>query len=305
MVYSFLENKDVFMTELDLYREPRIEALKKIPPIPNEPEMSEFDSSFLCGLLKKRQPKKIVEVGVAAGGTTAIILQCLALLKQNDNCEVFSVDLNEKFYRGNGEKTGFLAEELKKELINTSFKHKFLLGKYLPEFIKEIGNNIDFLILDTLHALPGEILDFLAVFPYLAPNACVVLHDIANNHYGSNPEAFATQVLFDSITAQKHLVLEHDGITEYPNIGAFSITENTKDNIIDCFNAMSITWSYCIKNDEFNIYRSWFEKHYDKKCINIFDLLYELQLKTISKKIPPQKKTFIKRIIDTINLIRR
>ena len=92
------------MTEQDLYLEPRIETLKIIPNIPNEPEMSEFDSSFLCGLIRKYMPKKIVEVGVAAGGTTAIILQCLALLKHNENCEVYSVDLNEKFYRGNGKK---------------------------------------------------------------------------------------------------------------------------------------------------------------------------------------------------------
>lgn len=292
------------MTELELYLEPRIEALKKIPNIPNEPEMSEFDSSFLCGLIRKRLPKKIVEVGVAAGGTTAIILQCLALLNRNENCEVYSVDLCEMFYRGKGERTGFLAEELKKNLVGTSFKHKFLLGKYLPKFINDIGNDIDFLILDTIHALPGEILDFLAILPYLAPNACVILHDIANNHYGRFPDAFATQVLFDSITAEKCLVLEHNGKIEYPNIGAFFINDNTKTNIIDCFNALSITWNYCIEKDVFDIYRQLYEKHYGDEHIKIFDLLYDLQVKTISKRISPQKKPFTTRIIDFINQLR-
>lgn len=292
------------MTELELYLEPRIEALKKIPNIPNEPEMSDFDSSFLCGLIKKCLPKKIVEVGVAAGGTTAIILQCLALLKHNENCEVYSVDLCEMFYRGNGEKTGFLAEELKKNLVGTSFKHNFLLGKYLPEFIKDIGKDIDFLILDTVHALPGEILDFLAILPYLAPNACVILHDIANNHYGRFSDAFATQVLFDCVTAKKCLVLEHDDKIKYPNIGAFFVNDNTKKNIIDVFNALSITWSYCIEKDIFFIYRQWYDKHYDNELLKIFDLLYDLQINTISKKSVPQKKTFTMKMIDVINRLR-
>lgn len=36
--------------------------------------MSEFDSAFLCGIIKKQKPKKILELGIASGGTTAIIM---------------------------------------------------------------------------------------------------------------------------------------------------------------------------------------------------------------------------------------
>lgn len=50
------------------FLEPREEILKKIKTIPNEPEMSVFESGFLCGLLRTYKPKKIVEVGVAGGG---------------------------------------------------------------------------------------------------------------------------------------------------------------------------------------------------------------------------------------------
>lgn len=44
---------------------------EEIAPI----EMSPFDSGFLCGLMKKYRPKRILEVGVSAGGTTSIILR--------------------------------------------------------------------------------------------------------------------------------------------------------------------------------------------------------------------------------------
>lgn len=40
-------------------------------------EMSDSERGFLCGLLREHKPKKIVEVGVAEGGTTAVILECI------------------------------------------------------------------------------------------------------------------------------------------------------------------------------------------------------------------------------------
>ncbi len=42
--------------------------------------MSERQSGFLCGLIKEFKPKRILEIGVAAGGTTAIMLNCISML---------------------------------------------------------------------------------------------------------------------------------------------------------------------------------------------------------------------------------
>lgn len=46
---------------------------------------------------KKEHPQKIVEVGIAAGTTTAIIIECLEEL--GTPYEMFSVDYSEKYYR--------------------------------------------------------------------------------------------------------------------------------------------------------------------------------------------------------------
>ena len=56
--------------------------------------MTSFQHSFLCGLMKENRPKKIVEVGVSAGGTTGVILHCLKML--NIKSEMYSVDLEER-----------------------------------------------------------------------------------------------------------------------------------------------------------------------------------------------------------------
>lgn len=53
---------------VDLFYEPRKIILPKIDAPAGEPEMSEFDSAFLCGIIKKFRPNKIVEIGAAGGG---------------------------------------------------------------------------------------------------------------------------------------------------------------------------------------------------------------------------------------------
>ena len=108
-------------------------------------------------------PKKIIEVGVAAGGTTGIILNCLENIDQE--YRMMSVDIDEKYYRDNNYPCGFLAYEITKNLqVGT---HEFQVGTTLSFVIDDFGDDIDFLILDTIHRMPGENLDFLTALPYL------------------------------------------------------------------------------------------------------------------------------------------
>ncbi len=236
---------------------------------PNEPEMTEFESTFLCGLIKERRPRKIVEVGVAAGGTTAIMLKCLEMLNMVESTKMYSVDLSERFYRGNGQKSGYLAEDiLNRE--DASFHHQFYLGKLLPKVIEEIGNGIDFLVLDTVHVLPGELLDFLVALPYLEPTACVVLHDIACNHYFKSPSCYATQVLFDAVVADKILAKDKDREFGYPNIGAFFINSDTEKSVSDIFNSLVITWDYPLDKRQRDAYKTVYQKYYDEESVEFF-----------------------------------
>lgn len=82
-------------------------------------EMSSHDHSFLCGMIKKVKPQKLVEIGVAEGGTTAVIMEALTMLGLNS--EVWSVDLSENFYCDSTKKTGY-------EYINLEKKCGKILG---------------------------------------------------------------------------------------------------------------------------------------------------------------------------------
>lgn len=118
----------------------------------------------MTNLIKENRPKKVVEIGVAAGGTSVLILDIQN--ENGNNAKLFSVDFEVKYYRNNTMKTGYLVTEfLNNNRLNID--HELKIGKYLPHFLEEIGNEINFVILDTMHSMPGEFLDLLAIFPFL------------------------------------------------------------------------------------------------------------------------------------------
>ena len=242
-------------------------------------EMTVDQMGFLCGIIRKYMPQKIVEVGVAAGSTTSVILKCVEMI--GIKSEIFSIDLNEKLYYQTEKETGYIAKEFYKEIDAENIHFNLMLGKYLPEQIFKIGQDIDFLILDTVHKLPGELLDFLVALPFLSKHAVVVLHDISLEHINpmNDRETFATQILFQTVSGYKFINNE----VEYPNIAAFEINDSTKDNISDVFSALTMSWSYFLLKNELIIYKAFFEKYYEKKICRLFDQAITLNTKSISK----------------------
>lgn len=230
---------------------------------------TEFDLAFLCGLLKTFRPRKIVEVGVAAGASTVTMLQ--ALEDSGERYEMHSVDLfaRQKVYRN--EPTGFLATLAKERIFGTlKGTHEFHFGKILPQVIDEIGGDVDFVFLDTVHRLPGEVLDFLAVLPYLTDDAVVVLHDVAL-HHRENPKDDATGVLFGAVTANKFLNFQADSeLFRYPNIGAFQVNEHTAAYVENVFLSLILRWDYWPTDEQVAVYREHFRRFYADALVEIF-----------------------------------
>lgn len=230
-------------------------------------EMTKEQLQFICTLLEENKPHKIVEVGVAAGGTSVVILDKLDSL--NYEAQMYSVDLSREYYRDRTKTTGYLIDQYLCGNKCSKITHKKLTGDYIPNFLEHIGTGIDFLILDTVHSLPGEILDFLAVLPFLSGDAIVILHDITLNHLSNNKDGFATQVLLDCVVADKltPISLEKD----YPGIGAFRVNTDTEKYIDDVFHAMMITWKYLPDTRQLELYRNHYEKYYNTMQLHIFD----------------------------------
>lgn len=223
-------------------------------------EMTVFQHAFLCGLIREKRPNKILEIGVAAGGTTAIMLTCLKEL--NLSSEMYSVDICEEWYRGGEKTTGFVAAENISKIIGNN-KHEFLLGHSIPYVIDQIGKDIDFLVLDTAHSLPGELLDFLVCLPYLKNGCVVVLHDMIENLLRGNRGEIATKLLFDTVIAEKYYMVDMEKyMSGLSNIGAFVVTEETRKNISNVISALSISWAYLLQPEEEKLYLKCISENY-------------------------------------------
>lgn len=241
-------------------------------------EMTSFQQAFLCGLIKEKKPRKIVEIGTSAGATTAVLLECVSELQMP--ASVYSIDCSKKWYRDANYPTGFVASEAE-AVLKKSIRFNLLTGKYPVEYAKEIiadGELIDFLVLDTAHTMPGEILDFIAYFPYLSENAVVVLHDVAMNLIEKNSElAFATRILFSVVQAKKYYMLETQNLHDQ-NIAAFEITRDTKRSIQDIVSALSITWTYWFDDEVLEKYRAVIKENYEESVVLQFNEISKLQL---------------------------
>lgn len=79
-------------------------------------EMTRFELATLCGLIKLKNPKNILEVGVASGGTSLIILNTLEIL--NLHATLYSCDINERYYANREHETGYVVKKYSPKLIN-------------------------------------------------------------------------------------------------------------------------------------------------------------------------------------------
>jgi len=243
-------------------------------------EMTKKNHAFISGIVRERRPKKIVEIGVAEGGTTAVIMNTLTML--GEVSEVYSVDLCERFYVDASLETGYEYARLSQYIENKN-KHRFLLGKTIAGCLEEIGEGIDCVIIDTTHILPGEVLDFLCVLPYLAKNACVILHDV-DWYYecimeGKNSDAretIATRVLASAVSAKWILASEK---YEYINIAAFEINEDTYKYADRLFYLLGLVWGYNPGDKVLEEYRNWLCRHYNNFCLSLFDSAVETNAK--------------------------
>ena len=254
------------------------EPISILEEIEGNSEMTYEQLGFLCGLIKERSPKKIVEVGVASGGTTAVILNAIKILGLST--QMVSVDKMKRFYRDTDKNTGFMAEQFQRIYPGQVVWEK-MTGYILPQVIESIGKDIDILVLDTMHILPGECLDFLVALPFLASNAIVVLHDIAFHHIGKNKDAYATQVLLNSVVAERIEPIECKEICGYPNIGAFIINKDTRKYIANVFGTLRLTWKYMVSKEEAKLYLDFYQRFYGEEYAIIMEQAYAMNEKTL------------------------
>lgn len=259
-------------------------------------EMQESEIEFIKKLIKREQPKKILEIGIAAGSNLTVLLN---ETKDKNNVEIFGIDYNKKYYRNNLKESGWVVKELYPELVH---KLSILTGGVTACFVDDIGNNIDFCILDTKHVLPGELLDFLMVLPYLKEGATCILHDtnlqnlpvqkggicVSKNTSNSNLQylnnSYATGILMSILASEKIFPKRYLKDFVLPNITTFKITSELKKYIQNVFYALALPWQYKLSDKDRKIIGSFIKKHYSEDNAEYFYKITDLMNKRIDAK---------------------
>lgn len=226
---------------------------------------------FLNGVIRKFRPKKIVEIGVAEGGGTCIILNAI---QDIENAHLYSIDLSDS------PKIGKCVRDLFPNLLN---KWTLFTGNVAAKFLEQIGKDIDMVFIDSAHFEPGEILDFLIVLPFLKEGAIVGFHDIANQitHGGNNRNEWSPYIIFNLIRGKPfypsgNILLKHD-------IGIKILESNQKKYHHDYFRALGGQWQYFPKEKYIELLIKYFKKYYDNDCSIIFSEAVEFNRNFVKK----------------------
>lgn len=265
-IWRYPEMNKLFPLQLELI-DPDIYDRSVMDGIPFPPRAAAMDQShgnamFLGGLIRRYRPKTLLEVGVAAGGSSALLLHILD--KSGLASELVSVDLSDRWYKNEKLAVGWAAKKLYPGKKNWHLH----TGKFLPEVIEDLNMEFDFCFLDTRHVLPGELLDYLAMLPFMKEDGIVAMHDTALYFSGRNDRGFATRVLIDACVGKK--IVPPQNSVDDANLCAFQITPDTYKYVGNIFSALCMPWAYLLDARQFQIYHDFFLRYYGHEAAEWF-----------------------------------
>ena len=110
---------------------------------------------FINGLIRKYRPKNCLEIGVANGGSSILILNAI---QDIPNSSLVSLYLNTQLYNDQTKKTGYRVNQYFPELAKN---WKLLTGQQPHKFLVQLDMKFDFVFLDAVHRAPGELLNLI------------------------------------------------------------------------------------------------------------------------------------------------
>jgi len=247
-------------------------------------EMSSNDWDLLLSGLEACAPRRILEIGVSAGATTLFLLDALP-----KSARLYSVDIERHWYVDNTKETGFVAS-----VAHDAQRHPqwdLMTGTDVSACLDMIGKDIDFVVLDTTHEMPGEFLSFLAVLPYMAQNAVLFLHDIGIHVIAKSGllpndmhlKSHCTSLLFSAISSVDKRV-SNDAL---PNAGlVFIDKQKAMDEIYMVMNLLFMDWNYLPPAAVIAKTLRMVKMHYPPRAVDMFEHALAYNMAKLGVDIP-------------------
>ena len=220
---------------------------------------------FLNGIIRKLKPKKCLEIGVAFGGSSVIILNAIKDIKDS---LLVSLDLNINLYVNASEKTGYTVEKYFPELTSNN-KWRLYTGEQPHKFLDRLNMKFNFLFLDTVHLTPGELINIIEALPFLEENAIVVLHDVmyhlpTHKFYKPKEIKFHPSQIYLMTSLAGNKVAMQDNKYGAENIGAIFLNPNQKKFYLNYFFLLLTPWDYMPTDSQIDELRIFIKKYYKK-----------------------------------------
>jgi predicted O-methyltransferase YrrM len=242
--------------------------------IKNDSMMSSNERRYLNGLIRKIKPCKILEVGVAAGGSSCIILNAI---RDISNARLVSIDIQSRLWDFPDKSIGYLVGEIIPDLTT---KHSLFLGRQACTVMDEVTENgkykFDICLLDTVHDNPGEFIHFLEILPYLRKNAIVILHDTNLHNISENidREKLTTSGITNCIllaALRGKLIRCNDNSRPILlNIGSVILNDDIHEMLWPLFSFLSLPWKYNLTRQHYDELLTHLKNHYPPELVGIF-----------------------------------
>ena len=160
--------------QIDAIGAPLVRRLWPRQPAWAVASISEIDASFFAGLVVETRPRKLVEIGVASGWGSCVLLEALTSAGLADS-ELYGVDIADRFFYDAAYATGQCVADVMPDRLS---RYRLLTGVTIGECATQIGGNVDFVFIDAHHMHPWAVLDLLAVMPSCKPETWIAMHDL-------------------------------------------------------------------------------------------------------------------------------
>ncbi|TKX29187.1 hypothetical protein CQA38_03625 [Campylobacter sp. MIT 12-5580] len=272
-------------------------------------EMHISQREFIIKEIQRYKPKKILELGIAAGANSVLVLKYLEENELLDEVRLHSVDFSTFYYRDlndlnmmkNPRLSGFLVDELVPHL--RKYWNLYTPG-LVAKHLDEIGKDIDFVILDTAHSLPGELLDFLMILPYLSKNAVICMDDLMF-HVWYNKQGIVCNLLYLLFKGEKTLPCDSFNRPFFQNVGSCMLADGQLEhiNLLTFFKALTIPWVYMPNIDDLEIFKQHILRHYGMKYVEAFEEIVKIQEKWF-RESENQRQEYLKQQIEFSNSLK-
>ena len=217
---------------------------------------------FLNGIIRKHKPKKCLEIGIAKGGSSIIILN--ALKDMNDS---FLISLDLSNYNKNGKY--HIGENVKKYFPELAQNNKWQLytGEQPHKFLEKLNLKFDFLFLDTMHLAPGELINIIEALPFLEENSIIVMHDVmfhlpTNRYYKPREVKYHPSNIYLMTALAGDKIIIEDPKNGAENIGAVFLSSNKEQYYLNYFILLLTPWEYLPASKHIEELRIFILKYY-------------------------------------------